>query len=933
MRDTTELRIHLFGTVEAATCEGAVSFPSRKASWLLAILALRNGSPIERQALAAMLWPDSTDPGALHNLRQTLVGLRRALGPAGRLIETIGARSILLRSGPWLWVDAIEFDRAATRGADYRERAVENYRAPLLADCDEPFARIERESREQAFLVLAERLGDDHRLAGRHAEAASIARRILAVDPFRESALRGLMASLAAAGGVGAALDEYRKYEQFLRRELGVEPTVETKALVRAIRSETTKGVLRNGLPTSKPLPHPMTPLIGRESEVEAIARRLPYCPLMTLTGVGGVGKTRLALATAEAAFPGAAFVDLATVTDPASITPAVARALSLVEVTDRTSVDAIADRLRTENRLVILDNCEHLREGPAEFLGRLFAQEPGIRVLATSRQPVGVAGEVVWPVAPLAAPEPNATPDEWLGSPAFRLFLERSSAAGNVRSWHEGERRQIASICRRLDGLPLAIELAAARTNVLSVEEIEARLGDRFAILGGGNRSVPRHQTLRATMDWSWGLVGEPERRLLERMSAFRGGATLGAIEATVGVPALDLLADLVDRSLVIAQRHPSGSRYTTLETVRQYAAERLKEAGDDEAARIGHAAFFSEWAERETRHPFGEGEGAAFERLERDHDNLRAVLEWYRSTGDREAELRLATRLSRFWDTHGHLSEGRGILERALGGETSGLPPSLVADAHDHAGWMATVQRDCEAARDHYAHALAYFRAVGDKPKIAHNLNCLGGANYYAGDYATAQRQYEEALMLFREAGRLRGAATVLANQGELALKMNDPAKARTCFEASFAESGGPEQGGAEERALTFSGLALTDLRQGRFAEARANALRSLQLFDEAQAIVSVPHAIGLLGVMEASQGGWNRAARLLAAETSLASNFGVPLLDLFETERAEAWTGALLHLGPDGTRAEADLGRSMTRDEAIAFALEGSPSPPGP
>lgn len=927
-----DLTVRLFGPTELFTVGGPIRLPSRRTAWLLAILAMRRGTPIERTALARMVWPDSADAAALHNLRQTLAGLRRALGPAGERLVAVSPRSIALVAGPGVWVDLWAFDDAVSQEDQVEawEAAVEIARGSLLADCDEPFARLERETRERSLHELCERLALRHASMGEPARAAEAYRRVLAFDPFRESAARGLMSCLAQSGEAAAALEVYRSFAQALRNELGSEPGGETKALHRSLRAELNRPKRREGggRALGADRPKPLTPLIGRRSEVASLVTLLDRCRLVTVVGPGGVGKTRLALAVAEAyeerGAGSTAFVDLASERDVDGVAVRMSHAFGAPEAKGSGALTTLARWLSDESWLVVIDNCEHLVEGVASALEELLSRSRSVRVLATSRQPLGVAGEMAWRAEPLATPSPKDAPEEARRSPSVRLFLDRYASAVRPGSPSDAEIATIGSICRRLDGIPLAIEFAAARTNLLSVDEIEARLGDRFAFLGGGRRSDPRQETLRATMEWSWDLLADSERELLETLSIFRGGATVEATEAVFGGAVLDLLSRLVDRSLLVVDRGVEGSRFRLLETVREFASNRLIGAEREETVRQGHATYFFQWAAAAAAHFNGPEEKRWFERIEREHPNLLAALEWFHASGRGEEELRLAVCLSRFWDTHGHLSQGRAHLERAIRSAGSEISPALAAAARGHAGWMATIQRDVGAARGHYEQALAYFRSVEDQRAISVTLNCLGGANLYAGDYATAQALYEEALQLCRERKRPKGVATVLSNLGELALYKGDLTAARDYFDRSV-EEGGLDADAPQMRALVLWGLALTDLRQGRIEEALANARESLRQFVEAQAVVSLPDATGLLAFVQGALGRWDRAAELLGVEQGLALSQGVPLSPLTEPERTATAAEARERLGGDVFGIRYGQGQRRSIEEAVAFALE--------
>lgn len=428
-------------------------------------------------------------------------------------------------------------------------------------------------------------------------------------------------------------------------------------------------------------LPHQLSSFVGREREMVRIGELLGDHRLLTLAGPGGSGKTRLALRMASKVIEdfedGVWLVELASLSDPDLVPQAVASVFGVRELAGALLSDALADHLQTRNVLLLLDNCEHLVGACASLAEALLRQCPGLRILATSREALGVPGETLFAVPPLSLPDPRhlSAVESLPGYEATNLFVDRASAVRSEFELTEQNAMTVAEICYRLDGMPLAIELAAARVKVLSVWQISSRLDDSFALLkGGGRTEVHRHRTLRATMDWSYGLLSEVECVLLRRLSVFAGDFTLEAAEA-VGAgggveenEVLDPLASLVDKSLVLAEDHGAGTRHRLLETVRQYGQEKLSEAGEEAEAGERHARHYLALAEEADPELKGERQEEWLARLEKENDNLRAAMRFLLDADEVESALRLAWALWLLWWYRGHYREGRGFADAVL-------------------------------------------------------------------------------------------------------------------------------------------------------------------------------------------------------------------------------------------------------------------------
>jgi predicted ATPase len=560
-------------------------------------------------------------------------------------------------------------------------------------------------------------------------------------------------------------------------------------------------------MPTRNNLPVQPTPLIGRKHEVAAVGHLLQHeeIRLVTLTGPGGVGKTRLGLQVAAEASEqftdGTWFVSLAPLNNPDLVIPTIAEILAVREVAGRSQLEHLKAALRARHLLLLLDNFEHVVSAAMQVADLLGAC-PRLNVLVTSREALHVRAEREFAVPPLSLPDPNHLPElaELAQSEAVALFLERAKATQSDFQLDPTNARAIAGICACLDGLPLAIELAAARIKLLSPQALLARLGQRLTLLTSGARDVPaRHQTLRHTIAWSYDLLDALEQRLFRRLAVFVGGCTLEAVEALstgVGdteVDVLDSIASLVDKSLLQrAEQDGDEPHFAMLETIREYGLEALASSGEMEDTRRAHAAYYLGLAEEAEPELAGPQQAEWLERLEREYDNLRAAMQWSLEPGKegyrREMALRLGGALRRLWIVHGHWSEGRNFLERALA-ESKGVPAAVQVKAIITAANLANMQTDSDRAEVLAEKSRELCQELGDTRGFALSLRLLAAVAVKRGDLAAARSLNEEALMLFREVGDKEGAGLSLHNLGWLAMIQGEYAKGRTLFEECLA------------------------------------------------------------------------------------------------------------------------------------------------
>jgi predicted ATPase/class 3 adenylate cyclase len=680
----------------------------------------------------------------------------------------------------------------------------------------------------------------------------------------------------------------------------------------------------------SNNLPVQLTSFIGREKEIGEVKRLLNEKRLVTLTGSGGTGKTRLALQTAADlldSFPnGAWLVELAPLSDPDLVPQAVASALGVREQPGRSMQDTLTDYLREKKLLLILDNCEHLIEACAVLADMLLHACPGLKILATSREALGIAGEVPFRVPSLSTPDTGHLPPipTLLQYEAVRLFSERAATVFPSFTVTDDNASALSRVCRRLDGIPLAIELAAARVRMLSVEQIAARLDDCFRILTGGSRTaLPRLQTLRALIDWSYDLLSESERLLLRRLSVFAGGWLLEAAEAVcadevAGMDVLGLLTQLVNKSLVVVDyEQEQDARYRLLETVRQYACEKLAETGEGERVRTRHLAYFLQFAEEASPHLFRTEQLDWLRRLEMEHDNLRAALEWAldgaedKPPGPPEAGLRLANALFRFWLMR--------ALCRALGDKPG------IASALRLKGFQLFLDHNPSASL-FFEESLVIYRELGDKSGIAstlYNLGQIAQVNVY--DIPAARHFYEESLKLHRETGDRRGMAFALNDLGLLAMDQGDLPAAEAFLEESLSLA--RELGDKDGTAMYLTNLGVVALGQADYPQA-------VKLFEEG---LTIAREVGDKQIIAGDLNGLGRVARFRgdcrqAAELQTESlSISRQMEDKYQTAGTLICLGELARLQGDyatacacGMEAE-EITRELNDQGTMVYLIE--------
>jgi predicted ATPase/DNA-binding SARP family transcriptional activator len=846
-----DLRIAILGPLEVrAGPELPVEVAGARLRRLLLRLALDPGRVVTTGQLVDAVW-DEHPPAQAANALQALVSRLRRLLPGALESHPSGYRLDV----PAEAVDAFRFEALARAGRErlgrdpHRSRellgeALALWRGPALADAaGAAFAGPVVARLDGLRLRALEDRVEADLAAGAGERLVAELEELVAAHPLSERLGGQLLRALATSGRQADALGAYERLRARLADELGIDPSPELQAVhVAVLRGELAPAPAAT--PDRRPPPArvantnlraPITSFVGRDDDLARITGALAGARLVTLTGPGGAGKTRLAAEAAARLLDrtpdGVWMVELGPVVDPVDLPQAVlalfgARELRLLATPGATAVpplERLVEALGDRELLLVLDNCEHLVAAAAALVDHLLARCPGLSVLATSREPLGIAGEVLHPVGPLAVPTGDVSPAEALAYPAVRLLADRAAAARPGFAVDQATTGPVLRICRALDGMPLAIELAAARLHALSPGQVAARLDDRFRLLADGRRPVVgRHQTLRAVIDWSWELLGPAEQVLLRRLSVFAGGATLEAAERVCAGPApvgslpadevLYLLAGLVDKSLVVAaEADGDGVRYRMLETVRAYAAERRREAGEDEALARTHAGWFLGLAERAEPELRRRDQLRWLARLAAERDNLHAALRWAVDRGEAATALRLAAALGWYWTLTSARAEALEWTAKALALPGDEAPAAARAQVLAFRALTAMSGGvDLRSALEQGAEAVAQLEALpADEPRRGHPVLTIlpalvamfgnderaalellhvdrdlpdpwleaaahlltGFLMVNLGEAGAAERELDQALVRFRELGERWGFGQALVGRADLA------------------------------------------------------------------------------------------------------------------------------------------------------------------
>jgi predicted ATPase/DNA-binding SARP family transcriptional activator len=927
------LEFRILGPLEVCGEDGgALLLGGRKRRALLALLLLNRNELVPSDRLLEEVWGGSNPASAAPSLQVYVSQLRKLLGGSDLLQTRSGGYSLVVDDEQ---VDAARFERhlregkqlltsgEAERAAGRLQEALALWRGAPLADLAyEHFAQSEIARLEDLRLTAREERLEAELALGRHAEVVGEIETLVAEQPLRERLRGQLMIALYRTGRQADALAAYQGARRTLVDELGLEPSPELKELEAAIlRQDPALAVEPPELRARRHLPAPTTALVGRDkelAELEALLRRgTPR--LITLTGAGGIGKTRLAIQAASALVDrfvdGVFFVGLAPLSHPELVPSTIARRLGVQERAGRPLLESLKEHVRDKRLLLLLDNFEHVDDA-APVVGELLAEAPGLKALVTSRALLHLYGEHEYPVPPLTEEE------------AVELFAMRAEA---VRAGFEldGTRPHVLELCRSLDCLPLAVELAAARSGEFSPAQMREVLPRRLELATRGARDLPaRQQTLRATIEWSYGLLERSEQTLHARLSVFAGGCSLTAAQLVCDAD-LGELASLVEKNLLLEREQADGeARFDMIETIREYSAEQLEEAGDAELVRRRHAEHLLALGLQAKPELKRANAGAWMVSLEEEHDNFRVALDW---SLEHEPDwyLRLVDALFRFWVSRGHMREGLRRCERgraAAGGDARARAELLQLGAS-----FAFTCQEFLLARSLGEEALALFRELDEITDAARVLMLLGIVRSAEGEHAQGLALLEEGAALAREGGDDVVIAFVLCNLGYVALVAGDRerAKAASLEALELHRASPPELQRANTLGQAHGTLGLVALFEGRLVEARAHLAETLSLSLQFHELAGLPATFTRLAALAASEGDFERAAWLLGAADALCERTDVELgleppleTELHEQTESEARR----NLTDEEFSRAREEGRKLPVEEAAAAVLDG-------
>jgi predicted ATPase/DNA-binding SARP family transcriptional activator len=886
------MEFRILGPLEVVAASEPVRLGGHTEQVILAALIVDADRVVSADRLLDDLWGEEVPNTGLKTLRSHVSRIRGRLKPWGQPIETV-ADGYVLRTDTGE-IDAQRFERLLVEARAYREHANHPVAVKLLGEAlglwrgralhgleDHEFARVEAARLEELRLEALESRIDSELEMGRHDRLVAEVERLVEEYPFREGLWRLLMLALYRSGRQTEALRAFQRARTVLGEELGIEPTPELTQLEEAIllQSDTVAA------PTSRVrldfVPEARTSFIGREDEMAELLSLIKVHRGVTVTGTGGSGKTRLALEAVQVISDGyedgVLFVELAAVSDPELVPEHLAAALGDVGSHAEDITAALTEFLASRNMLLIIDNCEHLARAAAQLVESLLARCHRLSILATSREPLGTTGEVVFHTPPLDVPDQEAPAVEQDAAEAMRLYVDRVRAFDRGFAVGDDNRDAVVAICRTLDGIPLALELAAARTRAMAPAEIAARMEDRFTILADGLRTAPaRQQTLKATIDWSYDLCSEAARTVLRRLSVFSGGWSLDAAEAVVADAAIErsevagLLTRLVDRSLVERSTILGESRYRLLETIRQYAFDALVATGEAPTVSGRHCDWYVALAEQAEPELKGRNQVEWWQRLEREHGNMRGAITWSLGTTDPSRAFRLVAALGWFWFQRGYWSEAWRWTRRCLEQEAN-VDPVLRARVVYATGSIEIIRGNLDPLEPLLDEALEACRTAGDQRGEAWALHYQGHALGWVGG-SEAVPLMEQGLEIFEHLGDPWAEAWSWRYLGQNTEDADASIALQTRALDRFFELG--DRWCAAYSLYLIGG---THLASGRFDEAEAAEREALEIATELGDVIWRAHAIGRLGMIAYQRGDDETAAQLLEEGLELHRRIG--------------------------------------------------------
>jgi len=937
------LRVHLFGRFRLERGGEPIRLSTRKAELLLAYLVLNSGFHF-RERIAALFWGDSSDQSARASLRNALAILRRQVDPD--LLVT-DRQTVELATDFPLSVDAVQFRSKARRflespSPDESRVPLDMYTDDLLVDFYEDWILVERREFRALYLDALLGLVQQMRSHAEYEDAKRFALLALHHDRANERAHQHLMFCHLAVGDRAAALRQFESCRTAMEEELGVDPSDATYKLYDWIQRAPSERRPVEASITN--LPIPTTRFVGREQEMAAVKELLKSNRMVTLTGTGGTGKTRLAVQVGtdllDSFEDGVWWIELGSLTDADMLPRTVAKALGVPEVPSQSTLDTLASFVRKRSLLLVLDNCEHLVDSCASLVSGLLSQPQNSTILATSRERLGVDGEQVWRVQGLSRPELDQTPrlEDLAEYESIRLFVDRAISVDSHFVLNELNARPVGRICAQLEGIPLAIELASAGVTALTPQQIADRLDDTFDLLAASRRGSPeRHQTLEATIEWSHNLLADDERVLFRRLSIFAGGFTLAAAEAICSDTNLEqgsvarVLMQLIDKSLLEVQSHGDEKRYRLLEPIRQYSANRLAETNEGIWLRNRHLDYFRKLVEAPNPHlgfflPDSDTD-VWLPRLGADHANVRAAVQHIldqeepsRSLADNG--LVLTGNLHWFWLARGRFDDARSWLNRLLKISDRASPENRALGLLT-AGYLACWQGDFTAGRPLLDEALALSQPLKDGHRVAFSLQGLGFAAMGEGDVTQSNSLFEKSLEEARHVGDKWLMAFGEHWLGVTLEYMGEYSKAASHFdkgEMFNTEVGGNRQG----MAFTLFHHARIARIQGDYPSARSRLTEGMRLFKESGDLRGVGYSLAGFAVLAAAQDDPSRAATLFGATASIQDEVGSFLELPLKIEYDEHIAAVQNELGEEAFSAAHIEGATMRPDRAIEYAL---------